>query len=154
MHTTLTFHSFIISSNTKITHDYWDFISDPIIAGIIELESGKEYQTGYNGTHADYLGSSDIYYSHVNQLYSIPYTVGIELTGSHDLMNYSAREIITTQNLGQGSGKYLFYNLGLGQFSLMEKRETIPRSIPGYPFLLMGFVSLISIFLISKKVFK
>lgn len=97
-----------VSLDIEMTSDYWDFISDSVFAVIIDLESGKDYQTGYNGTHAGYSGMGDLYYYHVNQLYSIPYLVGDELDGSHNLMGYSTMDIITTNNLGQGSGNTFF----------------------------------------------
>lgn len=139
--------------DTEMTSDYWDFISNSVFAVIMDLESGKEYQTGYNGTHAGYSGMGDLYYCHVNQLYSIPYLVGDELDGSHTLMGYSTMDIITTNNLGQGSGKYLFYSLDYYKFSLMEAIEDItpPPVIPGYSILILGFVSISVILLLTKK---
>lgn len=143
----------IVPLDTELTSDYWDFISDPIFAVIMDLESGKEYQTGYNGSHVGYSGLGNMYYCHINQLYSMSYLVGDELDGSHNLLNHSSTGIITTSGLGQGSGKYLFYSLGSYSFSLMEAEEdTItPPIIPGYSIFIVGFVSISTIFLLIKR---
>jgi len=107
-----------IPLDTEMTYNYWDFQADPIIAGIIELDSTKEYQTGYDGEHHDY-SNLDIYYVNINSLSNTGYE---KLDGSHEIMDYRAFDIITTNNLGQGAGEYLFYG---GRFSLMETGEII-----------------------------
>ena len=142
-----------IPLDVEMTSDYWDFISNPVFAVIIDLESGKDYQTGYNGSHVGYSGLGDLHYCHVNQLYSIPYLVGDELDESHNLMSYSTMDLITTNSLGQGSGKYLFYSLDNYKFSLMEGVDdtTPPPLIPGYSIFIIGFVSVSTIFLLTKK---
>ena len=68
-------------------------------------------------------------------------------------MGYSTMDIITTNNLGQGSGKYLFYSLDYYKFSLMEAVEEIipPPAIPGHSILILGLVSISVIFLLTKK---
>ncbi len=143
----------IMPLDTEMTSSHWDFIKDPIFAVIIDLESGKEYQTGYDGSHFDYSGLGAMYYCHINQLYSTYYLVGDELDGSHNLLSYSGTDIITTSGLGQGSGKYLFYSLTSYSFSLMEVVEetTTPSLIPGYSLLILGFASISTIFLLIKK---
>ena len=100
---------------------YWDFYRDAIMVGIIELDSQVKYQTGHDGEHHDYLGIGPFYYVNINLLSSAGCT---KLDRSYDIMDYGAYDIITTNNLGQGTGKYIFYSLGYGYFSLMEAEET------------------------------
>ena len=114
----------IVPLDTELSTEYWDFYTNAIMVGIIELDAHTKYQTGYNGRHCDYLGGNEIYYSNINSLYSIPYLAYAKLDCSHDIMNYSAYDIITTKNLGQGAGNYIFYSLYFGSFSLMEAEET------------------------------
>ena len=112
----------IVPLDTEISTEYWDFYTNAIMVGIIELDSYTEYQTGHDGLHHDYLGGNEIYYANVNSLYSYA-----KLDGSHDVMDYGARDIITTNDLGQGVGKYIFYSFYFGSFSLMEAEE-IPET--------------------------
>lgn len=118
----------IVPLDTEMSSEHWDFHTNPVMVGIIELDSYTKYQTGHDGEHWDYLGGNEIYYANIN---SLSYTGYEKLDCSHDIMNYGARDeekeewiTITTADLGQGSGKYIFYSLGYGLFSLMEAEET------------------------------
>ena len=122
----------MVPLDTEMSSGDWDFHQDAIMAGIIELNSHTRYQTGYDGTHRDYLGT--FYYANIN---SLSYTGYEKLDGSHNIMDYAWDDIITTDDLGQGAGKYIFYSLGYGQFSLMEVEETKTKHI--------SWISLLSI---------
>jgi len=119
----------IVPLDTEMSSDYWDFYRDSIMAGIIELDSQVKYQTGHDGQHHGYLGMGTIYYANINLLSSAGCT---KLDRSYDIMDYDALDIITTNDLGQGAGKYIFYSLSYGFFSLMEAEPspTVSGNVP------------------------
>ena len=142
----------IVPLDTEMSSEYWDFHRDAIMVGIIELDSQVKYQTGYDGRHHDYLGIGTIYYVNINSLSYIGYE---KLDGSHDIMDYGAYDeekeewiTITTNDLGQGAGKYIFYSLEYGWFSLMEAEEEEIKPVSWIPLLLSIIIPIIAIIIV------
>ncbi len=148
----------IIQLDTEIKSNYWSFKSDPIMLGILELDSEKQYQTGHNGLSHDYSGTYE--YSKI-YCFAIDLLSRIErLGGSHIEIDFVHSDIITTFDLGGDSGKYLFYSLKGISFSLMEMIEEEEQPPPDFGIIILiiilsivGIISIVGIykFKTSKK---
>ncbi len=133
----------IINLNEEIDRNYWDFTQNAITAAKIELEEDN-YEMG--SKDLKYIDNS-IYYMSLGSLSAYDY---VQLTES----SFDYRLDSDTERLFS-SGEYIFFSLSGHPFGIRKvPDQSTGGSIPGFSLLLVGFISLVSIFIISKKLYK
>ena len=88
--------------------------------------------------------SAEIYYMNLANYWTLG-THLFELTEDDPYLN-------GTERTSFSSGEYLFYSLSADWFGIREApAQSTVGSIPGYPLLVLGLISLVSILIISIK---
>ncbi|MFW9875042.1 MAG: hypothetical protein ACFFG0_18205 [Candidatus Thorarchaeota archaeon] len=128
--------------NQLFSRDYWDFDSNSIVAGKLNLESGN-YIVAIDDGIMNYFPDASVYYENlitVSQFERLSENIYTQIDCSKDHKTYLS------------TGSYIFFSLEGAEFGLMNAPSQVPKVISGYPLLLlMGFISIVSIMIIKKK---
>ncbi len=139
----------IINLNEEIDWNYWDFTRDAITAAKMDLV-GDWYEMGSieEGTGYDVSYSDSIFYHDLEPPLSVSGYIQLTESNSDYQLDSDTEKFFS-------SGEYLFFSLSGAPFGIRKVPEqSTGGSIPGYSLLLVGIISLVSIFIISKRIYK